>query len=195
MPIWQEIHIQSGRLGGNIDARLEYSNRSTIMKTIYLVRHAKSSWQYPDLDDFERPLNKRGRKSLLIMGKILNNLKVAPDLIISSPATRAAITARVIADMINYPSNRIQYTEAIYLSGQATLLNVIKEINDSVKKAMLVGHNPGLTDLANYISDQRIDNIPTCGVFCVDLEIKSWSKIDGQSGKIIFFEFPKKNTS
>ena len=165
------------------------------MKTIYLVRHAKSSWQYPDLDDFERPLNKRGRKALIIMGKVLKNLEVTPDLIMSSPATRAAITARVIADTINYPPHKIQYTEAIYSSDQGTLLGIIKEINDSVNKAMLIGHNPGLTDLANYISDQRIDNIPTCGVFCVDFEIISWLEIGGHSGKLNFFEFPKKNES
>ena len=84
------------------------------MKTLYLVRHAKSSWKYPNLDDFERPLNKRGRKSAPFMGKILKKLKVAPDLIISSPANRTAMTARIIADMINYPLEKIRYSESIY---------------------------------------------------------------------------------
>ena len=164
------------------------------MKIIYLVRHAKSSWQYPDLDDFERPLNKRGRKSLLLMGEILKNLHVAPDLIITSPATRAAMTARGIAATINYPSDKIEYNEAIYLSGEDILIEVIKNIKNSVKKVMLIGHNPGLTDLANYLSDQRIDNIPTCGVFCMDLKIISWLKIGANSGRLKFFEFPKKHS-
>ena len=81
------------------------------MKTIYLVRHAKSSWKYPNLDDFERPLNKRGRKNAPFMGTILKKLKVAPDLILSSPANRASMTARVIADKISYPLENIRYSE------------------------------------------------------------------------------------
>ena len=165
------------------------------MKTIYLVRHAKSSWKYPNLDDFERPLNKRGRKSALIMGESLNKLQVAPDLVISSPANRAAMTARIIANAINYPLEKIQYNEIIYLSGENALIHVIKNINDGAKEAMLIGHNPGFTDLANYISDQRISNIPTCGVFCVDFNILSWGKIGEHSGKLKFFEFPKKSAS
>ncbi|MFC1869353.1 histidine phosphatase family protein [Thermodesulfobacteriota bacterium] len=165
------------------------------MKTLYLVRHAKSSWKYPDLDDFERPLNKRGRKSALFMGEILNKLQVAPDLVISSSANRAAMTARIIANAINYPLETIQYNETVYLSGENVLIHVIKHINDAAKKVMLIGHNPGFTDLANYISDQRISNIPTCGVFCVDFNISSWEKIGEHSGKLKFFEFPKKSAS
>ena len=79
------------------------------MKTLYLVRHAKSSWKYPNLDDFERPLNKRGRKNAPFMGRILKKLKAVPDLVISSPANRAATTARIIADMIDYPLEKIQF--------------------------------------------------------------------------------------
>ncbi|MFC1493801.1 histidine phosphatase family protein [Thermodesulfobacteriota bacterium] len=165
------------------------------MKTLYLVRHAKSSWNYPKLDDFERPLNKRGRKSAPLMGEILKNLKVAPDLLISSPANRAAMTARIIADGINYPLEKIQYNEDLYLSGESILIHVIEHLEDAVKEAMLIGHNPGFTDLANYISDQRISNIPTCGVFCVDLNISSWAEIGKSCGKLIFFEFPKKISS
>ena len=163
------------------------------MKCLYLVRHAKSSWKYPNLEDFERPLNKRGRKSALLMGTILNKLEVIPDLILSSPANRAAMTARMIADLINYPLEKIQYNESIYLSGENALIHVIESIDDTVNQAMLIGHNPGLTDLANTISDQRISNIPTCGVFCVDLEIVSWMKISEHCGQMRFFEFPKKN--
>ena len=84
------------------------------MKTLYLARHAKSSWKYPDLDDFERPLNKRGRRNAPFMGKILKNLKVTPDLITSSPANRAAMTARIMADIIKYPLEKIRYSENIY---------------------------------------------------------------------------------
>ena len=133
------------------------------MKTIYLVRHAKSSWKFPNLDDFERPLNKRGRKSAPFMGNILKKLKVAPDLILSSPANRAAMTARIIADKISYPLEKICFSESIYEFSANALIDVIEHLDDVVNKAMLVGHNPALTDLANYIGDKPISNIPTIG--------------------------------
>ena len=165
------------------------------MKTIYLVRHAKSSWKYPNLDDFERPLNKRGRKNAPFMGKVLKKLKVAPDLVISSPANRAATTARIIAAAINYPLENIRYSEAIYEFSENALIHVVKQIDDAVNKAMIVGHNPATNGLANYIGDQPISNIPTAGVFDVDLNISSWAKISGHCGKVIFFEYPKKHAS
>lgn len=165
------------------------------MKTLYLVRHAKSSWKYPDLDDFERPLNKRGRKNAPVIGKTLKKLEVTPDLIMSSPANRAAMTARIIAAWINYPLENIRYSEAIYESSEKALLHFIQQIDDAVKKAMVVGHNPALNGLASYIADQSITNIPTGGVCCVELDISCWAKISQQCGKLKFFEFPKKYTS
>jgi phosphohistidine phosphatase len=165
------------------------------MKTLYLVRHAKSSWKYPELDDFERPLNKRGRKSAPLMGTVLKKLKVAPDIIISSPANRAAMTARIIADRIDYPPEKIRYSESIYESSANVLIHFIEHIDDDVDKVMVVGHNPATTDLANYFGGKPIRNIPTCGVFCVDLDISSWAKIFEHCGKLNFFEFPKKHAS
>lgn len=165
------------------------------MKTLYLVRHAKSSWKYPNLEDFERPLNKRGRKSALFMGAILNQLEVAPDLIISSPANRAAMTARIIADIMNYPLDKIRYSDTLYLSSENVLFHLLDNIDDAVNQAMLIGHNPELTNLANTITDRQISNIPTCGVCCLDLDIPSWAEIGEHCGKLRFFEFPKKNTS
>ena len=165
------------------------------MKTLYLVRHAKSSWKYPRLDDFERPLNKRGRKNAPFMGSILKELKVAPDLIISSPANRAATTARIIADTIDYPLEKIRYDETIYASSEYDLLQVIQQLDDGANQAMLVSHNPAITELANSIGDTAISNIPTCGVCCINLDISSWAKIGDQRGKLKFFEFPKKHTS
>ena len=165
------------------------------MKTLYLVRHAKSSWKYPNLDDFERPLNKRGRKSAPFMGTILKKLKVAPDLILSSPANRASMTARIIADKIGYPLDKIRYSESIYEFSANALIDIIEQLEDGVDKVMLVGHNPALTDLANYIGDKAINNLPTSGVFSADLNIPSWAKISDRCGKVKFFEFPKKHES
>lgn len=165
------------------------------MKTLYLVRHAKSSWKHPELDDFERPLNKRGRESAPLMGKFLKKLKVAPNLLLSSPANRAAMTARIIAETINYPLEKIQYNGDLYLSGGQALIHVIENIDDTVKEAMLFGHNPEFTHLANCISGRQISNIPTCGVFCTELNISSWGEIGENCGKMKFFEYPKKISS
>ena len=165
------------------------------MKILYLLRHAKSSWKYPNLDDFERPLNKRGRKNAPLMGSILKKLDAKPDLIISSPAARASMTARIISEQMNYPLEKIRYDESIYASSENELLHIIAEIDDQVTKAMLIGHNPGLTSLANLIGDSPISNIPTSGVCCIELSISSWANIWKHRGKIIFFEFPKKCTS
>jgi phosphohistidine phosphatase len=165
------------------------------MKTLYVIRHAKSSWDYPELDDFERPLSQRGRKSALLMGTILKKLKAAPDLVISSPANRAAMTARILADAIHYPLDKIQYTETLYLADEKVLAQVIKNIGSSVNHAMFIGHNPGLTGLANILGDQPIDDIPTGGVCCMDFKIASWKGIREHGGKLRFFEFPKNYAS
>ena len=164
------------------------------MKTLYLVRHAKSSWKYPKLDDFERPLNKRGRRNAPFMGSVLKELKVAPDLVLSSPANRAATTARTIADHIDYPLDNIQYSEIIYSFSENALIHVIRQIDDKIKAAMIVGHNPGLNGIANYLGDRPVSNIPTAGIYCLDLDIASWSNIRENCGKLKFFEYPKKHS-
>jgi len=164
------------------------------VKILYLVRHAKSSWKYPNLDDFERPLNKRGRKSAPLMGSILKKLEAKPDLIISSPANRASVTARIISEQMDYPLDKIRYDESIYASSENELLHIIAEIDDQVAKAMVIGHNPGLTSLANLIGDSPISNIPTSGVCCIELSISSWKEIWKHRGKVKFFEYPKKYT-
>ena len=164
------------------------------MKTLYLVRHAKSSWKYPKLDDFERPLNKRGRKSAPLMGEVLKELNVSPDLIISSPASRAATTARIMAAKIDYPLENIRYSESIYEFSEGALIQVVKHIDDEVVEAMIVGHNPALNAIANYLGDQSVSNIPTAGIYCLDLDIASWSNIHENCGKFKFFEYPKKHS-
>jgi phosphohistidine phosphatase len=163
------------------------------MKEICLVRHAKSSWKYPKLDDFERPLNKRGRRNAPFMAKIVSQLGFSPDLIITSPASRAAMTARILAVEINYPLEKIRYLASIYESDEIDLIHILEGLDDNIKKVILVGHNPALTSLANKISDYSISNIPTSGVFCVALNITSWSGIKNHPGKLKYFEFPKKH--
>ena len=123
------------------------------MKTLYLIRHAKSSWKHPELTDFERPLNKRGRSDAPKMGRLLEKRKIIPDVFISSPAIRAAMTARIIADKLNYPLSDIQYADQIYEANAQELYDIIAGTDDQYSSAMLVGHNPGMTFLANSVSN------------------------------------------
>lgn len=162
------------------------------MKTIYLLRHAKSSWDNPRLDDFERPLSKRGHHDAPLMGNLLEKLNVLPDLLISSPAIRAAMTARIIAESINYPFDNIQYDENIYEAGEEQILEIIYGIDDSINKLMLVGHNPSFTYLSHFLAKHSINNIPTCGFFAAGLNISTWTKIKKNCGKMVMFEYPKK---
>jgi len=163
------------------------------MKTLYLVRHAKSSWDYPDLDDFERPLNKRGMRDAPKMGKRLKERDILPDLLLSSPATRAINTAREIAYQIDYPEENIETDEEIYHAGKDILLRVLRAQNDSINSIMLFGHNPGFTNFANAIANQDIDNVPTAGIVAIEFKNAGWGNLDFGDGKLLFFDYPKKN--
>ena len=163
------------------------------MKTLYLARHAKSSWTYPELEDFERPLNKRGKKDAPLMGNILKEKNENPDLIISSPALRAIYTARIIAEKLDYPVEKISADESIYESSINNLFRVIKSLPDEYERIMIFGHNPAFTNLCNYISDKYFENIPTCGVVKIEFDISSWQEVDEQTGKVADFEYPKKH--
>jgi phosphohistidine phosphatase len=160
------------------------------MKTLYLARHAKSYWKDQSISDFDRPLNSRGKRDAPFMGEVLNDKKIKPDLIISSPVKRTKKTAIEIAVKIGYPEKKILYNEELYEASSNTLLKVIKKVDEKYDSVMLFGHNPGLTLLNNHISNHYIDNIPTCGIVALQLD-KKWSEIDKNSCKFLFFEYPK----
>ncbi|MBN2000307.1 histidine phosphatase family protein [candidate division KSB1 bacterium] len=160
-------------------------------KRLYIVRHAKSSWDNPDLDDFDRPLNERGKKDATFMGKKLAEQHVHPDIIVSSPAKRAIKTAKLLGKQLDYPQKAIKKVKEIYEAGTQTLVKVLKQIDDSYHKVLLIGHNPGLSDLANYLCGHPVENIPTTGIYIVDFDIDSWQDIS-QNGTFAGFEYPKK---
>lgn len=161
------------------------------MKTLYLARHAKSSWDYPELTDFERPLNKRGKRDAPFMGKILFDRKIKPDKIISSPALRAYNTARIIADRLEYPVENIETSETIYNAGAGDLIELIHDLDNNLNSVMLFGHNPALTSLSNYLCDKYLDNIPTCAIVGIQFDVNQWKDIKTDSGKFLFIEKPK----
>ncbi|HEX9975353.1 MAG TPA: histidine phosphatase family protein [bacterium] len=164
------------------------------MIRLILIRHAKSSWGDPDLADIDRPLNKRGKNDAPFMGKrLMEEHKAKPGLIISSPAKRALRTAKIIAKEIDYPERKIEIKDSLYGSGVQAILNIIQYLDDSVDEVMLFGHNPDLTSLADFLSNHEVENIPTCGIFCVDFDIESWKDVEGGKGIFKFFDYPKKH--
>jgi phosphohistidine phosphatase len=163
------------------------------MKTIVLIRHAKSDKKTKKkIRDIERPLNKRGMRDAPVMGKVLRNL-ITPELILTSPATRALRTAQIIASEYHINGNTIQSNPELYLESKSTLLKAIRQLNNTYNTVFIVGHNPGLTDLINYLSLETIDNLPTSGAFAISFDTDSWDNIDTGSGKLLFYEYPKKH--
>lgn len=162
------------------------------MKKIYLVRHAKSSWKDPLLDDVERPLNNRGKRDAPFMGNILKQLEILPDKVLTSPAKRAKKTAKMICREISYPSAEIRTSRILYEHSIDEVLELIQKTDDDINSIMLVGHNPTLTSLNNYLSDIRIDNIPTCGIVFLEFKTDVWKDVGIETGKLVTFEYPKK---
>ena len=152
------------------------------MKTLFLVRHAKSSWSDPALPDKERPLTERGMSDARKAGKHLANRDANPDLILSSPARRALATAEVVAKKLDYKLKDIVVDKRLYGATQDQLLEVVHELGDKLKRVMLFGHNPALAELAHRLSGS-ITELPTCAVAEFGFDIKSWSQVGTQAPK------------
>ncbi len=162
------------------------------MKTIVLVRHAKSSWENGDLADHERPLNNRGKQDAPKMAAIFSGRNIEPQTIYSSQAVRAFTTAKHFAEVLNYPVHDIMIREEIYSGYEKSVIKIIKKHSDDEDTIMLFGHNPTFTHLATYLTGEYFDNVPTCGVVCIDFDIDSWQEIENENGKLRFFDYPKK---
>jgi len=162
------------------------------MRELLIMRHAKSSWDDPSLADFDRPLNERGKQDAPRMGEYLAAMGVRPDLIVASPAKRARKTARIVAEKLGYDKEAIRWVEGIYEASVQSLLYLVCSLPDEAEKVMLVGHNPGLTYLANVLGDLTIDNIPTAGVVGLVFDAGSWDEACRSKGHVLLFEYPKK---
>lgn len=162
------------------------------MKTLVLVRHAKSSWKDPGLADRDRPLNPRGRRDAPKMGRRLAARGASPDLILTSPAVRAVTTARIIAEIVGYPEREIVEDERLYAADSGEILEVIRGVEDRFERVFLCGHNPGLTDLVNELSDEPIANVPTCGVVELQVVRGSWREARRDTVRQVEFDYPKK---
>jgi phosphohistidine phosphatase len=162
------------------------------MKSLTIVRHAKSSWKDRGLSDRERPLNKRGNRDAPMMGKRVADAGIRPSQIISSPAVRAWTTARVFAKELGYPAEFLQREDGLYLASLDNLLDVIATQDNGFNNLMLFGHNPGLTDFVNYLVPGLTNNLPTSGVVSVNLEVDDWMLYDRPKTELILHDYPKK---
>ncbi len=165
------------------------------MKILTLIRHAKSSWKHSGLDDLDRPLNRRGQRDGPLMGDVLAAKGFSPDTIFTSPALRALRTAEAIAAAIQYPEERIVLDTRLYHADTDDLLEVLQSMAQPFDWIACVGHNPGLTELANYLGRKRFDNVPTCGVVEMRFELDRWVDIDRVAPQRLDFDFPKKHRS
>jgi phosphohistidine phosphatase len=162
-------------------------------KTLLIHRHAKSSWDDLSLSDFERPLNQRGKADAPRMGKRLKMQGFHIDLFLSSPARRAIETARIIASELGAPASDIQEDRNIYMAGTRQLLKIVNQLNDSLETVILFGHNPGFTELIDYLSGTDVVNLPTCGVAVIEFPLDSWAEVSRNTGSLVHFDYPKKN--
>lgn len=161
------------------------------MKKLYLIRHAKSSWENPALSDAERPLNKRGKKDAPRMARHLSEMNVHPDCMLCSPAKRAVKTAHILAEILGYPEEKIRIEPVIYNGDITNHMQLVHEMQDALQEVFFIGHNPAITLLANFLTATTIENMATCGIACIAFDVKSWSRLDKGTGKLLFYEYPK----
>lgn len=161
------------------------------MKRLCLVRHAKSSWGDPELRDFDRPLNKRGVRDAPLMADRVAQFCPSAS-IISSPAQRAKTTAEYVATSLGISVSDIQFDKSLYHADPEDVLEVLREQNNAVETIVVVGHNPGLTELVNGLADPSIYNVPTSGVVLLEFNTDQWESINDTNCQMLEFDYPKK---
>jgi phosphohistidine phosphatase len=170
---------------------LEPSKLANQMKTLYIVRHAKSSWDFPGLPDHDRPLLEKGKKRTKKVIDFLVKQDVNVDFIISSSALRARETADYIARGLGFDPDNIKLDPSLYHADSELLFDQFLDLNDEYKSLMMVGHNPTLTNFVNNWLKPPIDWLPTSGVVCLEFDADQWENIRTASAKVAFVAFPK----
>ncbi|RAK68275.1 SixA phosphatase family protein [Hymenobacter edaphi] len=161
------------------------------MKILYLMRHAKSSWNFDGLSDKERPLNNRGRTDAPQMGQALAARNLQLDLLVSSPAVRALSTAALVAKELNYPPERIQVLDGVYEADLDRLVGLVQELPDEANSVLLVGHNPTITDTVNYLSPSAVHEMTTAAVVCLHFQTDRWADVHRHNAELYFVDSPK----
>jgi phosphohistidine phosphatase len=161
------------------------------MRYLTLIRHAKSSWDDPNLEDFERPLNARGRRDAPAMATRAALLAGRPDAWLSSPARRAIQTARSFADTLGVASEQIELRPSLYHASLDQLRACIQQWPADWQQVWLFGHNPGLSDLARWLCDEAPAELPTCAVAQLALPPDPWSRLAPGSASLRCYLYPK----
>lgn len=165
------------------------------MKILTIVRHAKSSWDDPSLRDHERPLNKRGHRDAPEMGRRIAAHGIRPSLIVSSHAKRAWSTAQAVARALGYPYEFLEKEPLLYHASVDRILDVIRAQDERCNNLMLVGHNPGLTDFANFLVPGLTHNLPTASVVSVEIDRDDWNLYEQPKTRLLVHDWPKKQVN
>jgi phosphohistidine phosphatase len=152
------------------------------IKTLLILRHAKSSWKFPDLADHDRPLNKRGKRDAPKIGNLLKERDLVPDIIISSTAVRAEKTAKMVAKASKYKGD-VALSDSLYAAGPDAYIDVLRNLQNKYNTVLVIGHNPGLEELVKILSGEEYHVMPTCALVHVRLDIQSWLDIVQMTGK------------
>ena len=172
--------------------KLPPSKSGNPVKTLLVVRHAKSSWDIGSMNDFERPLNDRGKKDAPIMARRLEDKKILIDAFVSSPAKRAKKTAELFCSVYDKPADEIIFISKLYHAPVDVFYEVVEELDDSFSKVAIFSHNPGITEFVNtLIEGVEIDNLPTCGMFAIQLQAEKWKDFKKSTKEFLFFDYPK----
>jgi phosphohistidine phosphatase len=161
------------------------------MKTLLLIRHAKSSWANPQQNDFERSLNERGKADAQMMAKRLKDKKIKIDVFVSSPARRAITTCEYFVKQYQQEKDAVILKSELYLAAPPVFEIVIEQLDDEFEHAALFSHNNGITEFANQLTDTRVDDMPTCAVFAIKIHTKSWKQFKQAKKEFWFFDYPK----
>lgn len=159
------------------------------MKTLFLLRHAKSSWRDTTLPDFERPLNKRGKQAAPLIGKFMRREQLRPQLVLCSPAKRARQTVLLVMQAAAFKAD-LRFDERIYAATLPRLLIVLSQIDERADAALVVGHNPGMEELVQALTNE-VRHMPTAALAHITLNIERWSDIREQSGDLVRLVRPK----
>ncbi len=158
------------------------------MKTLYIVRHAKSSWKYEGIDDIDRPLKKRGINDAHMMANLLKNTIERPDVFVSSSANRALHTGIIFGTTFKYPLANLKISKSLYSFSDGYLVKTIKALDDAFDSAIIFSHNHGINDFVNSYGNQFINNVPTCGIVGIKFDNEHWKSV--KKGTTFLTEFP-----
>lgn len=159
------------------------------MKSVYYIRHAKSSWEHPGLQDFDRPLNRRGLQDAPMMAEKLFKAVGSIDAILSSPSCRTTQTLDPFAAIFGI--DEIRWDQLLYHPEEDYLLDCLFGLEDEVQSVLLFTHNPGITFFTNQFREQPIGNVPTCAITKINFQTDQWETIGVDNGKIDFYMYPK----